>query len=231
MINRMALALMVIAIPATTTMAQGVEMFTNLDIFEAAASDAGKILKGIEDFEEGIGAFAGPLPDPLGSEPNKGFPNGLTFDNIQLQSNSLGVNATTTSPGGGMVLLPAGFIGDHTAIVGAITFLDSTDMMFPDGDKTAIGFNVITNGGPDVQVSVFDTGGSQIFQDVISADTSDNSFVGIVSNVPIGRINVADLQPMIAGELVDNIRMYQVPEPATMGLLAFAGLAMLRRRR
>ncbi len=228
MMKRMALALLVIAIPATTAMAQ-VEMFTGLDLFEAAASDAGKILKGIEDFEEGIGAFAGPLPDPLGSAPNDGFPTGLAFGNIELSSNLLGINATTTAPGGGMVLLPSDFVGSHTQVVGAITFTDSTDIMFPDGDKTAVGFNVLTNGGPDVQVSVFDMSGAQVFQDVVTANNNDTSFVGFVSSGAIGRINVADLGDR--GELVDNIRMYQVPEPGTMGLLAFAGLAMLRRRR
>ncbi len=229
---RMVLALLIVAIPATAAMGQGVSIFTNLDTFEAAATDAGKVLKGIEDFEESNvppGGIAGPLPDPLGSAPNEAFPNGLAFGNIQLQSNLLGTNATDAVPGSGLIVLGAGFIGSHTTVVGANTFVESTDMVFPDGDKTAIGFNVITNGGPSVQISVFDTGGSQIFQDVITAGANDSSFVGLVSSSAIGRINVADLTDF--GELVDNIRMYVVPEPATFGLLAIAGLAMLRRRR
>ncbi len=237
------LAVAAFAVPAMA--GSQASLFQNSNDFDTAINDAGKILKGVEDFENATtfpvpgapGPLAGPLADPLQAGVANldfngvGFENGLVNSNLQLQSNVFGSDPFDIAGGGGLIVLGPNFLPGQTShVVGANTFTESTDLLFPDGDKTAVSLDLFSNGAVgDVQVTVFDVDGIQILQDVVSGVSTSGSFVGVISDVAIGRINVADLEEF--GELVDNIALYQVPEPATLGLLAMGAMVVSRRRR
>ena len=105
MARKYVLATLIAAFPATAALGQ-VTLFTSLASFEAALADANKVLKGIDDFEEGNigpGGFAGTLADPLEfGVPNLGgggvgYPDGLSLPGLAIQSNNLG---TSGAPAG-----------------------------------------------------------------------------------------------------------------------------------
>ena len=78
-------------------------------------------------------------------------------------------------------------------------------------------------------IRAFDTDGAQVFEELLFTKIGfPGAFVGLLSTVPLGRINVADFEN--GSEFVDNIRMY-VPEPATVCLLTLGALGMMFRRR
>lgn len=244
MVKKFACLLLVAVFAVPAVAGTSATLFTNEGDFDAAVNDAGKILKGVEDFENATTALlpglpagiAGPLADPLSAGVSNldangvGFPNGLTNSNLQLSSNVFGTDPFDAAPGGGLIVLDAGFLGQDSIVVGANTFAESTDLLFPDGDKTAVSFDLLSNGAiGDVQVTVFDVDGNQILQETASGINVFGVFTGVVSDVPIGRINVADLEGQ--GELVDNVALYVVPEPATLGLMAIGAMVFARRRR
>lgn len=214
-----------------------VTLFTDLSMFEQAVADAGKMLKGTEDFEESNvphWQFAGPLADPLeGGVPNLdpfglGFPDGLSQFNLVIQSNALGVGARVPFPGEGLRATGEMDGTGPTTMVGAHALEDSTDLIFPLGDKTAVGFDVLLEESPVLFITAFDTNGAQIFEDLLFTNIGfPGPFVGLLSTVPIGRINVADFEN--GSEMVDNIRLY-VPEPTSVSLLALGTSVLMRRR-
>ncbi|GEM_PF-1289630 len=190
-----------------TTAAQ-VQRYDDLPSFQAAASGAGLSFLGVEDFEESLVAPGGVffLPNFIGTVPNFAFPSGLALPNLDVVSNDLAGNPSVVVPGGGLVLLGQGFLGGNSELVGARVLDDSTDLLLLGGDETAVGFHVLTQTGPAVKLTVFDTANTQIFQTVVSANTTYGTFVGFVSSAPIGRINVND--ELLGGELVDDIHVY-----------------------
>lgn len=187
-----------------------------------------KTPKGTDDFEEGntpAGGLGGPLADPLvAGVPNvdlegEGFPNGLALPNLGMNSNLLGTAAMDQVFGSGLIALGPGFLGQADTIIGANTFVESTDIFFATGEeKTAVSFDVYTNTGPDVQILVFDTANVLIGVGVVQAGLPTPTFVGIISPVPIGRINVADAAD--GGELVDNVTPW-IPGAPELGACCF----------
>ncbi len=238
------------AVFATTAVAgPPASLILNEGDFNTAVNNAGSVFEGLEDFESGVGTqppgapgpIAGPLADPL--QPGVanldatgfGFANGLSIPGLQVSSNVFGADPFDAAPGQGLILLGPNFLPGQTSnIVGAVAFADSTDLIFTNGDNTAVSLDIFTNTTPtgNVQVTVFDVDGNQILQDVASGVSTTGSFAGVVSDVAIGRINIADpAAPPGGGELVDNVALYAVPEPATLCLLAMGGMVLVRRRR
>ncbi len=214
----------------------GTFIFTSQPDFENAAMSVGKILKGVEDFEEGNVPALGiaVLADPLNSSPNVdgnglGFPTGISATNIAINS----------SGGGGLVALGDGFAGNISTVVGANAFADSTILTVTGDIKTAIGLNVIDpiGGFGSYDVTVADPGGALLFSGVVSAGAANGSFLGVVAGAgtSIGSIEIAALDAAGGGggELLDNIQLWTVPEPSTtlLGLLGVLGLIGRRRRR
>lgn len=212
----------------------GTAVFTSRSAFELAAMAAGKVLKGVEDFEEGnIGPLQiAVLGEPLDGNPNVdgnglGFPSGLSATNI----------AITTSSGGGLVGLGDGFVGNVSTVVGANSFADATILTVTSDVKTAIGLNVADPIGAfgAYDVAVRAPSGILLFSGIVNAGAANGSFLGVVTDAfnSIGSIQIAALDAAGAGggELLDNIQLWVVPEPSTTMLAMFGVLALMGCRR
>jgi hypothetical protein len=221
---RSALAMLAIAaVPATASFG-AVIFYDNEGDFLAQMTNAGYAFEGTETFEENNLADNNVLgmPGPVcGGVPwvdggGNGFPTGL--DELNLC-----ISATGT---GDIALLTNGFFGAITDNLGANTFVDTTNMEFQNGVTAGVGFivtDLLNLGGSNI--TVYDTSNN-----VIGTTTSaaGRAYVGVYSDVAIGYINVAALND--GGEMLDDISMYNIPGPASLGLLALAGLARRRRR-
>ena len=115
-----------------------------------------------------------------------------------------------------------------TDVLGANTFVDSTNMEFQNGITAGVGFDLqdLINGG-NADITVYDTG-NNVIGTYVSPSPFNTVFLGIYSDEAIGYVNV-DAQNG-GGEMLDNIAMYNIPGPASLSLLALAGLACRRRR-
>lgn len=253
MLRKSLLILVIAAYPASMVLANEVFLFTVKDEFEDFMRSTGKVQKGLtEDFEPPPGNtgsnIVGPvlaiLVDPLtGNIPNVdavglGFPTGLVNKNLTIQSNLLGPNAPQPSPGTGLVGMGPGFLNPdqpvpNSVVVGPNALDDSLDLIFSrDENHTGIGFDVIDPVGMNVvHITIFDKN-EDIIEKVDWPGSDEKVFFGVWSKDTIGRINIAGitLEGLGGGELVDNIQMW-VPEPATLSLLVFGGLALLKGRR
>lgn len=135
-------------------------------------------------------------------------------------------------PGNALVALGDGFIGNMSVVVGANTFTDSTRLEILPGffPKTAIGFNIEdpigATGNYDVTVS--DPAGGVLFSGNVPAGFVSGSFMGYLSEFPIGSIEI--FAAADGGELLDNIQLWEVPEPSTVLLFGLALVMGIRRR-
>jgi hypothetical protein len=219
----------------------GVVFFSSQASFRGAIQGS-KILKGMEDFEEGRiqpGQILA-MDDPLNAATNNAFfQPGEIEENLQVQSNTLGGAATVPSPAGvgGMAFVGSGVQGSTSKTVVANTFVNSLDLMFRDENKTAVGFNVIdfNPGTAGCKIDVYNT--ANVFLGTFNSpgNGAGTNFVGVVATggQRIGRINIFDVQsaPGIGAEGADNIEMWVVPEPGTMAALGLGALVLLRRRK
>ena len=197
----------------------------------AAATAGYSQIGGVEDFEEtppgaGILGFDDPLVQGVANGP---FPAGI-IENLEVQCNQGGINPVAPFPRGvggtGLVFVELGSgFGEVSDLVIANTFVDSLDILTPDAPM-AMDFDMVTLlGGTTGQLVVFDTNNVQIGLFAVGV-SAPGVYGGIVSTVPIGRINVFDTGGGAEG--FDNVAQY-VPEPASL-LLVVAGLVALRRR-
>jgi hypothetical protein len=223
---RSALAVVAIAaIPATSTLG-AVIFYDNEADFLAQMGSAGYAFEGLETFEENnlpdnsvlgqAGPVCGGVPWVDGS--GMGFPSGLDQMNLCISATG----------NGDIALLTNGFFGAVTDVLGANTFLETTNMEFQNGITGGVGFIVhelLYFEASDL--TVYDTGGSVIGTGV---SPTGRAFVGVYSDVAIGWINVAGRGEGGGGEMLDDIQMYNIPGPAALSLLALAGLAGRRRR-
>ena len=194
----------------------GLMWFTDRAAFEAFNQSAGKVLKGIEDFEESIldpndvDGFDDPLEFGVPNLPDGfPFPNGMTgLPNLIVQSNLLGGNPTNEDPRGvdGLAALSAGFLGAVSDMVIANIGGDSLDLIFTD-EKSGVGFNPISFfGAQAVEVRVYSTTNVFLGEMPSPADPTGASFIGVWSSIPIGRINIFD--PGNGFEGGDNIQAW-----------------------
>lgn len=223
MIRTSLAVLTLVALPATSAVG-AVIFYDNEGDFLAQMTGAGYVLEGLETFEENnlpdnsVLGMAGPVCGgiPWVDGNGQGFPTGL--DQLNLCISSTGV--------GDIALLTNGFFGAVTDVLGANTFVDSTNMEFQNGITAGVGFivtDLLNLGGSDI--TVYDTSNNVIGTSVSAAG---RAFVGVYSDVAIGYVNIAAQNG--GGEMLDDIQMYNIPGPAALSLLALAGLARRRRR-
>ncbi|MEE9131769.1 MAG: hypothetical protein V3T84_17290 [Phycisphaerales bacterium] len=189
--------------------------FTDQADFEAFNAGEGKVLRGIEDYEEAVldpGQGVG-VDDPLVSGvPNPPvFPNGLTgLPNLQVQANTLGGNPTVPSPHGANGLAafaaPGGnFVSD---VVISNFFGHSHDLIFLTDEKTGVGGNMMhfTSAGT-VVMRVYDINNNFLGMMASPADPAGTNFLGVWSPDPIGRVNLFSTDNGAEG--MDNIQAWE----------------------
>ncbi len=132
--------------------------FTDEIAFNQALADAGKTLKGVEDFDQAlIGPFQNALlNDPLNISNLQGLFNpGEFIDNLAFQSNTNGtgsvndpgVNGLNPRGKNGLMLIGPGFAGAPNTGLLVNLAVDSLDILSgpPAGDNhTALGIHVFT---------------------------------------------------------------------------------------
>ena len=222
---------LVIAIPAAASADFG--WYTNNTSFGNAAANAGYLLWGTETFEENLATEYGTMPDPLdyGVPSAPLWPNGLE-EKMTLQANTLGGYPSQPSPRGtdeALFVVPFGTgMGETSDLVFNNVFNDSLDLVFTGyGGYYAVGFapSVIFGLNP-VTVRVYGMDQTLLGETTAATNIDGSAFIGVVSDVLIGRINVNS--PSNGSECADSIQLW-VPEPASLLLLGFSAL-LLRRR-
>ncbi len=222
--------------------------YTEQSQFHANNNLQGKLLKGVEDFEESNALFGAKTPFPNSLQngvPRPTFPNGIDATNLIIQTNiTPGACPPTPNPSNSQSALwvnGAGFIGSNSIKVGTDEFLQglftSIDLIFTSNDKTAVGVDVSTFSGFDqghagFVICAYDLADNVLGSYLIPAAPSEptKSFIGVWSPVPIGRLNIWGIFDVPQPFAVDNIEMW-VPAPAATSLMGVAGLVFLRRRR
>ncbi|MHC4480967.1 MAG: hypothetical protein ACYS1C_08390, partial [Planctomycetota bacterium] len=222
----------------TPAPAQSCIEFLDQAAFEDYCMQHGKLLKGIETFEEsnvpdGAGAKVA-LPAPLqGNVPNVepasglGFPNGLTEKNLIIQDNVfLGPNPPFPAPSGSPTALYVLGTGPpynaNSKKVGEDLFNSvppinaSLDLIFTEPNHTGVGFELSRFGDFPIagwHISVYDKADVEIgkfFVPPPPGPEPTKSFWGIWCDVSIGRINIWD-EASPAPDAIDNIQMWMEP--------------------
>lgn len=246
---RKTLPVVVVASFVAGTAQADIFFFTDLFAFEAFNEAAGKMLKGIETFEESnIGArdkvaLMAPL---LGNVPNTtdgiGFLDGLEQKNIIIQDNiTPGPNPVSTNPSGSpfaLFVIGPGFLGSNSKKIGEdlevlFGIEASLDLIFTEPNHTGVGFELsqFEGFGPpgDWHITIYNKADEIIGKFILPpAIEPMTSFFGVWSSDTIGRINIWD--EGIIPDAIDNIQMW-IPAPGALALLGVAGLLGARRRR
>ena len=206
----------------TATAQGGLIWFTNQVDFEAFNAGEGKVLKGVENFEEStlflnsIEGFDDPLESGVPNLPDGfPFPEGMTgLPNLIVQSNTLANDPVDESPQGvnGLAAASNGFAGGVSDTVVSNTLVNGLDLIFTEG-KSGVGFNTIDFLGPQtgVIVRVFRTDNVFLGMMPSPAEPTGANFIGVWSDAPIGRINIFSG----GAEGADNIQAWQTDERPT----------------
>jgi hypothetical protein len=185
-----------------------VTTFNNLPAFQAAAP----IATNSEDFETNVtgGNLTACVGDINSSTNNACFTPGQIVGGININA----------APPGDTVLLPPGFNGLTSSVLGAITFSSTTELAFTDGTTQAFAFNLYAGlTAADVDIFIFDLSDALIDTVTVSgiAVLPGNQFIGIVAPSPVGRISIATQGG--SGELIDNLLFGPLGPPPSAGAI------------
>ena len=223
--------------------------FPDHSLFTQYVGAHGKLMKGLEDFEESTAppgsktSFPNPLQHGV---PRPEFDNGIDATNLIIQTNiTQGPVPPVPNPSNhpnALWVNGQGFIGSNSIKVGTDEFLSqmfsSIDLIFTTHDKTAVGldlsvFNNFNNGHNGFIVSAFDQSNNVLGVYNIVGPTPvepSKTFIGVFSTVPIARVNVWGVFSVPEPFAVDNIEMW-VPAPGGLGVLGMGAVVVGRRRR
>ncbi len=197
--------------------------------FESFNAAHGKVLKGIEDFEESNVPAGGAavLPAPLQSNvPNVdtaglGFPGGLTQKNIIIQDNIFpGPNPPDPLPSGedtALFVIGTGAGGSNSEKVGENLWAQgipaSLDLIFTEPNHTGVGFELsCLVGFPNFgwHITVYDKINGEIGKFFVPAGPAEPSktFFGVWCPQTIGRINIFYVFGP-APDTIDDIQMWE----------------------
>ena len=205
-----------------------VTFFTEKSGFEAFMLQNGKMLKGVETFEE---SNVPPgrimcIRDPLqGNVPNVdasgyGFPEGLAEKNLIIQTNiTPGPNPPAPNPWGApcaIFVFGQGYADSNSIKVGEYALYDfaaSLDLIFTDPNPTGVGFELSRPPPPSPNdgwhISVYNKSDELYgkFQVPPGPVEPGKVFFGVWRDRTIGRINIYD-KAGLAFDAVDNIQMW-----------------------
>lgn len=191
----------------------------------------GKLVKGIETFEEAVIQPGGKncFTEPLGPSPNPpNFPDGLQEKNIIIQTNvTPGPSPALPNPSGSgcaLYVVDSNFIGSNSRKVGEDLFLQniqaSLDLIFTEPLHTGVGFDLSRFDGFPTGgwvVTTYDTLNQVIGVYNVPAPGSNEpfkSFFGVWCQRPIGRINIYDSAGVPAPDAIDNIELWKERPPS-----------------
>jgi len=242
-------ALAVVAMASTPALAGIATFYTSQSEFHLNNDLNGKMLKGVETFEESTVEQGAKVPFPNSLQngvPRPTFESGINATNLIIQTNiTPGPCPPTTNPSNNENALwvnGAGFLGSNSIKVGTDEFLyqlfSSIDLIFTSNDKTAIGVDLSTypgfaQGHGGFVVCAYDQFDNVLGSFVMAGPTPTEpakNFVGVFSAVPIGRVNIWGIFDVPQPFAVDNIEMW-VPAPGAGVLLGLGGLFACRRKR
>jgi hypothetical protein len=230
-VGGLCLAAAVFAAPAQAQI--GCTAFFDQAAFEEFNLQFGKVMKGVEDFEEAVIDPGGKIPlddflqcgvpNPAGAD--IGFPDGILECNIILQTNvTPGPNPPDPNPWGqhsALFVIGPGFINSNSKKVGEDLFLQgmeaSLDLIFTEPNHTGVGFELSRfEGYPTAgwHISVYDKSDEEIgkfFVPPPPGPEPGKGFWGIWCDQTIGRINIYD-EAGIVPDAIDNIQMWMEPE-------------------
>jgi hypothetical protein len=223
--------------------------FTDPAQFTQQVTSSGKVLKGIEDFEESTIEPGQKIPFSNALQngvPRPTFEFGIDATNLIIQSNiTQAPCAPTPNPSTNQAALwvnGPGFLSSNSVKVGTDEFLNglfsSIDLIFTSNDKTGVGVDLSTypgfsNGHGGFIVCAFDSANNVLGTFTLGPTPTEpaKNFIGVWSPVPIARLNVWGIFTAPQPFAVDNIQMWTVPAPGSVSVLALAGLLSARRRR
>lgn len=220
----------VLAIPLPAL--AGVEFFDvsrDPGAWEAALDAAGVVSKGTVDFGEdpdhGVDLFRGPLTaEGCPNDPDCPVSPGIVLDNMMIDtSEDFDINLVAFGP--------SQSFGTVRNSVLAQYFIDSMDVHFDDGRKTAVSLDLLSIlGSGTVDLAVFDTRGALLGVASVPAPAAGR-VTGVLATDgdTIGRVNIFD--PADGAEEFTTAIAYNIPEPATYLLLALGGLFAIRPAR
>ena len=218
--------------------AQGaVTIYTDEATLVADLTGAGGFQMFLEDFED-HDPVTTPFPgyailsNPLDSNPNGVFTNGI----------DPGLSISTNNGNGLLVSVPSPYSGNITSsVVGAfqgytnlIVDPTSTGAVAVGMDLWGIG-SFIASAMNEFDYTVYDNGGGILASGHVAAPTAESSghFFGVASDgAAIGSIEInGQAFGLSTNEYVDNVQAWGIPAPGALALLGLAGLTGTRRRR
>ncbi len=166
----------------------------------------------LENFDGGLTGPNGlnACESPMSSLSNDDcFEPGDLIPGFQI-TNGVAPTGGEGGPATPLVVLGDGFIGQPTAVVGAITFADYTIVRPSEANVNAMAFNAYsgsgggTRGVTGVSVRLYDAANALI--DTLNYSTTAGNvavFVGFISPVPVARMEVEGIGG--SGELIDSL--------------------------
>jgi hypothetical protein len=205
----------------------GVLFYATSTAFDLAMDAAGHPLFGVEDFEGST--LSAPsnqnINDPLTQGvPNGAYSSGLTQP-MRVQTNTLGANPTTPSPGSIMLLVPPGSRNSVSDVVVPASSAVSFDWIMHDPRIRGVGLNpIILHDGGLANLKVYNQHNQLLGTINTPADAAGTNFIGIqaTGRDRIARINFLGLSGFgrAAG---DNARLH-FPEPTSAAMLCMGAL-------